>query len=89
MSAPILRLLLVWFSLMLLLGVTLGAAFLPLGEAKPWIAYGIAAAKAGLILWFFMDMRKEGGLLRLATGAALLWIVFMITLIAADYLTRS
>lgn len=89
MSAALLRLLLVWVGLLLLLGATLGAAFLPLGAAKPWIGYAIAAAKAGLILWFFMDMRKEGGLMRLATGAALLWIVFLLTLSGADYLTRG
>jgi len=83
-----LRLLLVWLGLMLLLGATLGATFLPLGAAKPWLGYGVAAAKAGLILWFFMDMRQEGGLMRLATGAALLWIVFLLCLVAADYLTR-
>jgi len=83
------RLLLVWLALLLLLAATLGAAFLPLGPAKPWIGYSIAAAKAGLVLWFFMDMRREGGLMRLATGAALLWIAFLLCLVAADYLTRS
>jgi len=89
MTAALRRVLLVWLALLLLLAATLGAAFLPLGPAKPWIGYGIAALKAGLILWFFMDMRREGGLMRLATGAALLWIVFLLSLVASDYLTRS
>jgi len=88
-TAGVRRLLLVWLALMLLLAATLGAAFLPLGAAKPWIGYGLAGGKAGLILWFFMDMRGEGGLMRLATGAALLWILFMLCLIGADYLSRA
>ena len=88
MTAALRRLLLVWLGLLLLLAATLGAAFLPLGPAKPWIGYALAAGKAALILWFFMDMRRDSGLMRLATGAALLWIVFLLCLVGADYLTR-
>ncbi|WP_052757490.1 cytochrome C oxidase subunit IV family protein [Sphingobium chungbukense] len=83
------RLVLVSAALMLLLAVTVVAAHLPLGPAKPWIAYGIAFAKATLILWFFMEMRSEGATARLAMVAAGVWLLMMLTLTAADYLTRS
>jgi len=84
----VLRLVLVWAALMVLLAITLGAAFLPLGAARPWIAYGIATAKAALILWYFMELRQEGGLVRLAAIAGFVWLAILFTLTAADYLTR-
>jgi len=82
------RLLLVWAALMALLALTVGAAFLPIGMAKPWVAYAIATAKVMLILWFFMEMRRESGLARLATIAGFVWLAILIMLTATDYLTR-
>lgn len=78
-----------WAALMLLLALTVSAAFLPLGSAKPWIGYAIATAKAGVILWFFMEMRREGGIARLAAVAGFVWLVMLFALTAADYLTRG
>ncbi|KTR83785.1 hypothetical protein NS277_07425 [Novosphingobium barchaimii] len=89
MSAGVLRMVAVWAALMLLLALTLGAAFLPLGAAKPWVGYAIATAKAGLILWFFMEMRREDGIARLAALAGFVWLVMLFALTAADYLTRG
>jgi len=89
MRTPLLRLTAVWAALLLLLALTVIAAHLPLGAAKPWIAYGIAFAKAVLVLWFFMEMRSEGAIARLAMLAAALWLIMMLTLSASDYLTRG
>ncbi len=88
MSAAVVRLTAAWAALMLLLGLTLGASFLPFGAAKPFIAYAIATAKAALVLWFFMEMRSETVLARFAAAAGFLWLFFLLTLSAADYLTR-
>lgn len=89
MKAPLIRLGLVWAALLLLLAATVIAAHLPLGPAKPWISYAIAFAKAALVLWFFMDMRREGGIARLAMLAAGVWLIMMMVLLASDYLTRG
>ena len=89
MTAGVRRLVLVWAGLLALLAATLGAAFLPLGAIKPWIGYAIAAGKAALVLWFFMGMRGEGGLARLASVVAFAWLAIMLTLASADYLTRD
>ncbi|PEQ13644.1 hypothetical protein B2G71_04775 [Novosphingobium sp. PC22D] len=83
-----LRLVLVWAALMGLLALTIGASFLPLGPVLPVISYAIAAAKAGLVLWFFMELREEGGLARLAGMAGFIWLAFLLTLLAADLTTR-
>ena len=82
------RLILVWAALMGLLATTLALAYLPLGPLKPVTAYGIATIKAGLILWFFMELRREGELPRFAAAAGFAWIGVLLTLIAADYLSR-
>ena len=89
MSGAVVRMLLVWLALLALLALTVGCSFLPLGVAKAGVAYGIAAIKAALILWFFMEMRREGGLARLAAIAAFVWLSILLTLSAADYLTRG
>jgi len=89
MSAGVKRLLVVGLGLQVLLAATVAASFLPLGPFKPWVGYGIAVAKAVLVLWFFMEMRKEGGLVRLATVAAFAWLAIMFALTASDYLSRS
>lgn len=89
MSAGVRRMLAVWGALMLLLALTLGMAFLPLGPAKPWVGYAIATAKAGLILWYFMELRREGGIARLAALAGFIWLVMLFVLTAVDYLTRG
>lgn len=89
MSAGMIRLLGSWAALMVLLGLTLGAAFLPLGPAKPYIGYVIAAAKAALVLWFFMEMRSESTLARFAAAAGFAWMLILLCLSGADYLTRG
>ncbi|BBC72780.1 conserved hypothetical protein [Altererythrobacter sp. B11] len=83
------RLALVWAALLALLALTVGGAFLPLGPAKPLVAYLIAAAKAALVMWFFMELRESDGIARLAAGAGLVWISILLVLSSADYLTRG
>ncbi|MFV0624340.1 cytochrome C oxidase subunit IV family protein [Sphingomonas sp. ac-8] len=89
MSREVSRLLLCWLALLLLLALTVAAAFAPLGPAKTGIGYAIATAKAALILWFFMEMRREAGLVRLAALAGFVWMLLLLTLSGADYLTRD
>lgn len=90
MSAGIRRLVVVWAALMAMLAATVGIAYLPLGDV--WhvaLGYGISILKTVLILWFFMEMRREDGIARIAAGAAFLWLTFLFVLTASDYWTRS
>jgi cytochrome c oxidase subunit 4 len=88
MSAT-LRLVLVWVGLMILLALTVTATFLPIGEVRTAISYAIAAAKTALVLWFFMELRRDAGLTRLAGLAAFAWVAILFLLVGADYLTRG
>ena len=83
------RTLLVWIGLVSLLALTIGASFLPLGMALPFVSYGIAIAKTALVVWFFMEMREENGLHRLALVAGGLWALILLILMISDPLTRG
>lgn len=78
----------VWVALTLLLGLTCGLAFVPLGSGNVMVALLIAVVKALLVVVFFMHLIRPDPLLRLAGGAALLWLLFMFMLTFSDVLTR-
>jgi cytochrome c oxidase subunit 4 len=89
---PLLRLwllpALIWLALLALLGVTVGAAFVPLGVGNGLISSSVAAIKVALIMVFFMKLKSSSPLLRLASLAGLFWLMFLFSLTASDYLTR-
>jgi cytochrome c oxidase subunit 4 len=87
MSVP--RLTLVWLVLTLLLAASMGASFLPIGHVREAISLAIAAIKAMLILWFFMDLRRSEGLVRLAALGAIAFLAVPLILSSADYLARG
>jgi len=78
----------VWLGLLALLAATLAGAFMPLGRFNLILALAIAFTKAALVALFFMHLRRPDPLLRLAAGAALLFMAFMVVLTFADVLTR-
>lgn len=86
MSSP--RLIAVWIALMLLLSATIAASFLPIGNWRQLINIVIAAAKAGLILWFFMQLRTESALVRLIAGSAGVLLFILAVMLTADYSLR-
>lgn len=82
-------LLLAWLSLLALLALTITVSFLDLGPALLAASYGIAAVKAGIIVWLFMEIRTRDGLERLALSAGFVWLTFLLILTFADTLTRT
>ncbi|HVZ53661.1 MAG TPA: cytochrome C oxidase subunit IV family protein [Pseudolabrys sp.] len=79
----------VWLALLLLLALTVGSAYVPLGIFNSILNLTIAAIKVLLVLLFFMKLRSSSPLLRLAAMAGLFWLAFMFVLTAGDYLTRQ
>ena len=80
----------VYLALMILLGVTWGAAYLDLGALNLPIAIGIAALKALLIAIFFMHLKggKGSKLTRIFAIGALLWLLILFGFTLSDYFTR-
>jgi cytochrome c oxidase subunit 4 len=77
-----------WAGLMALLAVTAIYAYLPSVPIKPEVSLAIGIAKALLIALFFMQLRKNASLIRLASMAGLVWASFLFMLTFADILTR-
>lgn len=86
---PIARLVTIWAILLFIFAISVGVTFLPLGSVRSAISLTIAAIKAALIAWFFMRMRAESGLVRLAAAAALFMLLIAFLLTGSDYLTRG
>jgi cytochrome c oxidase subunit 4 len=78
----------VYVGLLLLLGSTVGAAYLPLGPFHLVAAVGIAIAKAILVAMFFMHLRDSKGRTQVLLLGGLLILAVLIGLTLTDYLTR-
>ncbi|EKE44601.1 hypothetical protein OCGS_1439 [Oceaniovalibus guishaninsula JLT2003] len=84
-----LRAALIWLLLNLLLGATIVGAYLPLGDLKLPVALLIAALKAGLVIWIFMEMASASALSRFALLTGLLMAALLFALTYADEATRT
>jgi cytochrome c oxidase subunit 4 len=78
----------VYGALLALLVLTTASAFLNLGAFNGPVNFGIAAAKASLVYWFFMELRTADGLVRLAALSVIFWLAVLLCADAADWLTR-
>jgi cytochrome c oxidase subunit IV len=87
--AGIRQLILVWLALMVLLGVTVAASFYLTGALSVAASLSISLVTAALIFWFFMDLRRESGLIRIFAVGAAAWLIILLLLASADYLTRG
>ncbi len=79
----------IFIALLVLLIATVGAAYLPLGELHFPVAMIIAAAKAVLIVLFFMHVIYSSRLTKIITVAGFLWLAIMLGLTLSDYLSRG
>ena len=68
--------------------LTWQVAYFDLGRLNTVVALGIAGLKAVLVVWFFMHARSSPRLILLIAFGALLWLAILLSLTAADYLTR-
>jgi cytochrome c oxidase subunit 4 len=77
-----------WLGLLVLLAFTVGSAFIDLGTANTAINLLVAVIMMLLLMTLFMHESKARRLTQLASAAGVLWVVLMIGLSLADYLTR-
>ena len=75
-------------ALLLLTLSTYLLALVDLGVGNLIVALVIAAAKASLIILYFMHARYSDALTRIAIGAALLWFGILFVLTMSDYVSR-
>jgi cytochrome c oxidase subunit 4 len=82
------RLVGIWAALTTLLALTVAASFVLTGASSIAVSLGIAFAKSALIFWFFMQIRRETGLMRVFSVAGAIWLMILLTLATIDYATR-
>jgi cytochrome c oxidase subunit 4 len=80
---------LLWLALLVLLGITLVLAYVPLGRASVGLHLAIAAIQIALLWSFFMNLRTASTLVRITAASGILWLIFMFTLTFSDYMSRS
>lgn len=81
-------LLIAFASLLLLLALTVALYFVPMGTGNLIANLSIAAAKATVIALYFMHLRKQENLVRIAAVTGLVWLTLLFWLTLNDYLTR-
>jgi cytochrome c oxidase subunit 4 len=79
----------IFLLLMVMTGVTVGAAYVDLGALNLPVAVAIACFKATIVILYFMHVKYSSKIVKLtaATGFFFLIILFGITI--TDYMTRN
>ena len=80
---------LAWIALLVLLAITCGTSFVPMGKLNAAVNLAVALAKAVLVLLVFMRLRKEDPLIRLVAGVGVVWLAILVGLSATDFAVRG
>jgi cytochrome c oxidase subunit 4 len=81
--------LVVYTALMVLLGITIAGAYIPLHWVATGLAFAIATVKAILIALYFMHLRESSTRVRVCAAAAVIWLGILIGGTLHDYLSRG
>jgi cytochrome c oxidase subunit IV len=76
-------------ALMVLTGVTVGAAFVNLGALNFPVAISIAITKATLVILFFMHVKYSSRLTKMIVGTSFFFLFILFGLTMTDYLSRG
>ena len=76
-------------ALMILTGVTVGAAFINLGSLNFPVAITIAITKATLVILFFMHVKYSSRLTKMVVAMSFFFLFIMFGLTLTDYLSRG
>lgn len=76
-------------SLLVLLALTIAAAYIPLGRFNWVAAMTISAVKTALIASYFMHLRSSHRLVWIAACVGCFWLALLMTLSLTDFWTRG
>jgi cytochrome c oxidase subunit 4 len=88
MSGETKRYVAVWIGLLILLALTCGSAFVPMGAWNNIVNLIIAVLKALLVALFFMHLKGSQGPVRICAAVALFTLGLLFLLSSGDYMTR-
>lgn len=85
---PVKTYLIVFLALMVLLAITVLAAQIEHGPLNLIVGLSIAVTKAALIVLYFMHVRYNPFVVRIAVVVGFLWLIILMTFTLSDYMTR-
>ena len=71
---------LTWIALLVLLAITCGSSFIPMGPMNTVVNLAVAAIKALLVVLVFMRLSRERLVIRLVASAGIVWLAFLVGL---------
>jgi cytochrome c oxidase subunit 4 len=80
---------LVWAALLVLLLLSLGVAYVPMGRLTTVAGIVIAAVKSVLVVLLFMEVASSKPLIRIVAISGLVFLIAMFALTLTDVLTRT
>jgi cytochrome c oxidase subunit 4 len=81
--------LLVFATLLVFTGITVGAAYVDLKWANPVIALAIASFKAVVVILFFMHVKYQSKLIKMTVAAGFFTFFVLIMMTMSDYVSRA
>jgi cytochrome c oxidase subunit 4 len=79
----------IFFSLMILTGATVAAAYLDLGQLNFSVAMIIAGFKASLVVWYFMHVKWQSAMTKLTLATGLFFLVILLGMSLIDYSSKD
>lgn len=79
----------IFLMLMIFTALTVFASFKDFGPGNTIIAVSIAMIKASLVVLYFMHVRYNDNVVRIAVFTGFLWLGVMIVLTLSDYIARG
>jgi cytochrome c oxidase subunit 4 len=79
----------VFVTLLVFTGITVGAAYIDLGIFNPVVALAIASFKAVVVILFFMHVKYQSKLIKLTVAAGFFTFLVLITMTMSDYISRA
>ena len=87
--APYLPFVVGWLTLLVLLGLSVGSAYLDIGRLHAVANFGIAATQAAIVFILFMKLRGRPSLKWVFAAAGFFWLLLLFGLGGIDYATRA
>jgi cytochrome c oxidase subunit 4 len=79
----------VFGTLLVFTGITVGAAFINLGVLNPIVALAIACTKAVIVILWFMHVKYQSKLIKMTVAAGFFTFLVLITMTLSDYMSRA
>jgi cytochrome c oxidase subunit 4 len=79
----------IFLALMVMTGVTVGAAFVNLGWFNFPLAMIIACFKASLVIWYFMHVKYQSRLTKLTVATGLFFLTILLGMMLIDYSSKD